>query len=403
MSRASKLTLGEGDMRVNAAVALLIISAAFSGCFEEDDGFQWPEPTSSECELELDELGCTIIIEGSETPHRSLINPLTGNQWILYLNGYVKSWDGQTLDWAVDLSEVVNRCHMEQGLLGMALEADFENTGTVLISYIEDGTCEGPNQSDLILASIKIDEMDTFDLDTLTVLLRVNQPYRNHNGGHLIHAGDNNFLWGIGDGGSSDDPLLNGQNSSNPLGTMYYVKFEDNTVSPAVDTGAGDPYVLHHGLRNPWRFDLDPDGGLWIADVGQACWEEVNLVNLTVPANLGWSDREGFYEFADDGKCRPSQPEVGPNYTDPVVVYPHENGNCSITGGFWMDWGPEILQEGFLYGDFCTGSIWVLREQSGVWSEEYIGTSGGMIVGFGKSLSDDLLVFHWTGQVVLIG
>ena len=68
-----------------------------------------------------------------------------------------------------------------------------------------------------------------------------------------------------------------------------------------------------------------------------------------------------------------------------------------------MDWGPEILQEGFLYGDFCTGSIWVLREQSGVWSEEYIGTSGGMIVGFGKSLSDDLLVFHWTGQVVLIG
>ena len=105
MSRASKLTLGEGDMRVNAAVALLIISAAFSGCFEEDDGFQWPEPTSSECELELDELGCTTIIEGSETPHRSLINPLTGNQWILYLNGYVKSWDGQTLDWAVDLSE----------------------------------------------------------------------------------------------------------------------------------------------------------------------------------------------------------------------------------------------------------------------------------------------------------
>ena len=90
------------------------------------------------------------------------------------------------------------------------------------------------------------------------------------------------------------------------------------------------------------------------------------------------------------------------NLTYPIAIYGHENGNCSITGGFWMDWGPELLQNGYLYGDFCSGEIWLLKEIGGEWKQNYIGSSGGMIVGFGRGIADEVLVFHWTGDIVLI-
>ena len=280
--RAFKHTLGES--LIHKARSLLICSILLSsmGCLSNnDDGFDWPDPTNFECNMAFEELKCTDYIQGTETPHHSVINPLNGEVWIVYLNGFVKSWDGEDLNWVADLSGIVNRCHMEQGLLGLDLESDFENTKTVLVSFIEEGKCEGDNQSDLILASLELNEYGLLDLDSLTVLKRISQPYRNHNGGHLLNIGDNRFLWGIGDGGSAHDPLLNGQNSSNPLGSIYYFSYENNTIAPVMEDQGGDPFVLHYGVRNPWRFDLDPNGGLWIADVGQACWEEVNLVNLT--------------------------------------------------------------------------------------------------------------------------
>ena len=141
---------------------------------------------------------------------------------------------------------------------------------------------------------------------------------------------------------------------------------------------------------------------LWIADVGQACWEEVNLVPLTEGMNLGWSEKEGFQNFEEGGSCNNDTPDSLDNLTYPVATYSHENGNCSVTGGFWMDWGPSSLQGGYLYGDFCSGSIWLLKDVGGEWVDHYVGSSGGMIVGFGKGLGDELLVFHWTGDIVII-
>ena len=401
--RAFRHTLGES--LIHKAMSLLICSILLSsmGCLSnDDDGFDWPDPTNFECSMAFEELKCTDYIQGTETPHHSVINPLNGEVWIVYLNGFVKSWDGEDLNWVADLSEIVNRCHMEQGLLGLELESNFENTKTVLVSFIEEGRCEGANQSDLILASLQLNEYGLLDLDSLTVLKRISQPYRNHNGGHLLNTGDNKFLWGIGDGGSAHDPLLNGQNSSNPLGSIYYFSYANNTIAPVMEDQGGDPFVLHYGVRNPWRFDLDPNGGLWIADVGQACWEEVNLVNLTERANLGWSDREGFHEFDQSGICENTDSDNIGEYVDPLLAYAHENGNCSITGGYWMDWGPDSLRGGYLYGDFCSGSMWVIREESGTWIEHYVGASGGMIVGFGQSGDGNLVVFHWMGDSVVI-
>jgi len=394
-------------MKYFAIFVLIILCSGLTGCIDSEDDFEWPEPTEFNCELSLDlNLECKLYMEGFETPHHSISNPENEEIWIIYLNGFVKSWDGEELEEIADLSSFVNRCHIEQGLLGMAFDEDFNTSKTVLISYIEEGDCDGPNDSDLILASIKLGESGLLDPSTISSLRTVEQPYRNHNGGHLISIGDNQYLWGIGDGGSADDPENNGQNRSNSLGTINLFSYENGEISPVLNNSEDDPYILHHGLRNPWRFSLGEDNMIWIGDVGQNCWEEINLVPLFERKNLGWSLKEGFQYFDEDGDCYEEddhEEHSDDDLTYPVVAYGHENGNCSITGGFWMDWGPKSLQNGYLYGDFCSGEIWLLKEtDDGKWKENYVGSSGGMIVGFGRGIADEILIFHWTGDIVLI-
>ena len=408
-------------MRVLPIALVVLLSTFPVGCLsaDSDDGFDWPDPSENECNLdegalqnladlrEGAEIGdsvsldCDLFIEGFDTPHHSLINPSNGNLWIVYLSGFIKSWDGDNLEDVADLSSLVSRCHMEQGLLGLTFTDD---PHMVLLSYVEDGVCEGENQSDLILSYATVGEDNSkIDVENITVLKRVEQPFRNHNGGFLLHAGDGSFLWGIGDGGSANDPESNGQDSSTELGTILFFKLENGEVVPAINDSSENPLILHHGLRNPWRFDLDAEGRLWIADVGQNCWEEVNLVTIDEKANLGWAEREGFHAF-EGASCSEFLEESDSSYVDPVLAYPHQNGNCSITGGYWMDWGPEVLQQGYLYGDFCTGAIWHLRSshEGQIWEETLVGYSGGMIVGFGEGAEGELLVFHWTGEILRI-
>ena len=373
------------------------------GCFggDSDDEFEWPDPSSDGCHMDYD-LECSTLLQLGETAHHSLINPLDGKMWIVFLGGMIKSWDGENLEDIADLSDLVSRCHMEQGLLGVSFDSDYVESNIVLLSYVEDGTCEGENQSDLVLSSAKIGDAGVMDMDSITVLKRIEQPYRNHNGGYLLHVGNGNYLWGVGDGGSANDPHGNGQDPSNPLGTIQLFEFRGNEIVAVLDNSTGDPFVLHYGLRNPWRFDVSDDGDLWIADVGQNCWEEVNLVTLDKRSNLGWGDREGFQEFYEGVSCTEERGESDIDVTDPILAYPHQEGNCSITGGYWMDWGPESLRNGYIYGDFCTGSIWIFEEIDGEWTETKIGNSGGMIVGFGEGMNGEIIVFHWTGDIVEI-
>ena len=380
-----------------------MLSSLCMGCFggDSDDGFEWPDPVSDGCNMDYD-LECSTLLQLGETAHHSLINPLDGNMWIVFLGGMIKSWDGENLEDVADLSDLVSRCHMEQGLLGFSFDSDYVESNIVLLSYVEDGTCEGENQSDLVLSSAKIGDAGVMDMDSITVLKRIEQPYRNHNGGYLLHVGNGNYLWGVGDGGSANDPHGNGQDPSNPLGTIQLFEFRGNEIVAVLDNSTGDPFVLHYGLRNPWRFDVSDDGDLWIADVGQNCWEEVNLVTLDKRSNLGWGDREGFQEFYEGVSCTEERGESDIDVTDPILAYPHQEGNCSITGGYWMDWGPESLRNGYIYGDFCTGSIWIIEEIDGEWTETKIGNSGGMIVGFGEGMNGEIIVFHWTGDIVEI-
>jgi len=390
-----------GVIRVWSIVALLLISSPLNGCLSQDDNSAWPDPISWDCSIEMRfDLYCSSYLEGFDSPIISSKTPDGSQLWIVENSGRIRSWDGSSIREVADLSPLVSRCHIEQGLLGFVFEEDFVDSKIVLVSYVEEGTCEGPNESDLILASLLVRDDGTLDLSTLRILKQIEQPYRNHNGGHLLGIGENRYLLGVGDGGSSFDPGNNGQNSSTLLGSMLLFSFQDGEISPIIDSSIGDPYVLHYGLRNPWRFDVDNQERLWIADVGQNCWEEVNLVSLDVQANLGWSEMEGNSQLNKDS-CEiktPDESEIE-NMTAPIVTYSHE-GNCSITGGFWMEWGPEKLRDGYLYGDFCSGSIWIIREDSGIWYDEYVGDSGVMIVGFGRGLNDELLVFGWMGGII---
>ena len=386
-----------------ALFSVLLLCSSLTGCLGSDDSFEWPSPSEQDCAIVVEfNLECEIYIPGQETPHYSLSNPENGDLWIIYLSGFIKSWDGTSLSEVVDLSSLVSRCHMEQGLLGFAFDDDFINSNLIIISYIENGPCEGDNESDLILASLQVGDNDLIDKSTITTLRIIDQPYRNHNGGHLLSIGNNQYLLGLGDGGSGSDPHSHGQNKNNSLGSINLFSFENNEIKPVLEDSDKDPYVLHYGLRNPWRFSLGVDNMLWISDVGQNCWEEVNLVPMNETKNLGWSSKEAHQDFEKNANCELSENNQDEDLTYPVTYYGHQDGNCSITGGYWMDWGPPSLSDGYLYGDFCTGIMWLLKEENGYWKSEYIGHAGGMIVGFGKGISDELLIFLWTGNIISI-
>ena len=392
------------------ALAFIFLSSCLSGCFGEDDEAVdsiWFDREEMGCDDETSTIySCQEYLGGFEIPVLTLKHPHKEEIWIADLLGNITSWDGNQTTVVGDLTDIVSTCHNEQGLLGFAFDEDYENTQQILLSYVENTTCEVPNQSDLILAEATIED-GQINTSSITILRNISKPYKNHNGGHLLAIGNHQYLWGVGDGGGSNDRLGNAQNNSNPLGAIHLIHYENGQISPIINDTIADPYILHYGLRNPWRFDLDNHGRLWIADVGQNCFEEINMVYLNESSNFGWPIREGYEKFHsngytnEDGTCNidDSAPNSPDNVTDPLVVYPHEGGNCSITGGYWMDWGPQSLRDGYLYGDFCSGTVWQIKQNNGVWGEEIIANTGNYIVGFGRGLNDELLILSWGGTI----
>ena len=191
---------------------ILIISSGLAGCLSEDE-FVWPEPETWDCEIEGDfDLACHTYLDVLESPILSQKHPSKNEIWIIEQSGIINSWDGNVTSQIANLSSIVSDCHIEQGLLGMAFSDDFSESRSVLLSYVDEGSCEGPNESDLVLASAKIDLDGKMNMSSVLVLKSVEQPFRNHNGGHILGIGNNQFLWGVGDGGSGYDPDGNGQN-----------------------------------------------------------------------------------------------------------------------------------------------------------------------------------------------
>ncbi len=266
-----------------------------------------------------------------------------GHLWLAERAGRVRRLavgdDGRSLtpadDYVLDLSDQTT-IEAERGLLGMAFSPD---GGLIYLSYTD-------LQGDTRVVSYEMSGSDVVT-STRKVVFSQEQPFPNHNGGHIVFGPDDQLWLGLGDGGSADDPENRAQDPGTFLGKVL-----------RIDPTSNEAEIVISGVRNPWRFAFDADGSLWIGDVGQNKTEEVDRLAADVidGANLGWSGYEGTAPYLDGDGRRPT------DAIDPVFEYSHEDGNCSITGGFVYQ-GKAIpgLQGVYLFADYCAGALRAIR------------------------------------------
>src|SRR5690606_13084652 len=266
----------------------------------------------------------------------------------------------------------------ERGLLGLAFPPDFAATGRFYAYYID---LNGDSVLSRFLA-----EGDAADPASEQVLLTQVQPYSNHNGGQLAFGPDGYLYLGLGDGGSGGDPQGNGQPLDTLLGKVLRLdvsgdRAEAPADNPFVRREGARPEVWAYGLRNPWRFSFDRGtGDLYIADVGQNAFEEVNLLPAgSGPLNFGWNAWEGSRRF--------SRTAPFSDVTFPIAEYTHDGGHCSITGGYVYR-GRDIpaLDGVYLFADYCSGVLWGLRRGAEGWIMEVLADTDLQPSAFGEDL-----------------
>lgn len=279
----------------------------------------------------------------------------------------------------------------EEGLLGLAFSPDFPQDGHFFVYY----SATGPRRS--VLSRFTVSESDTnmADPSSEVVILEVDQPYSNHNGGQIEFGPDGYLYVALGDGGSAGDPLGNGQDIGTLLGTILRLDVSGASADAGYALPPDNPFVgvpgargeiWAYGLRNPWRFSFDPETGLlWTADVGQNAYEEINVVRRG--GNYGWNVMEGSHCF---------RPRVGCDATGldlPVAEYGRSDG-CSVTGGHVYR-GNDLpgLVGAYVYGDFCTGRIWGVRYDGDTASEPQLLVDSDLsITSFGVGVDGSLYV-----------
>lgn len=281
----------------------------------------------------------------------------------------------------------------EGGLLGAAFHPDFQRNGQVYLSY----TRPGAPLTSYISRFTSPDEGQTLDPASEQPILIVDQPFQNHNGGNIAFGPEGHLYIGLGDGGSGGDPLGNGQNTDTLLGALLRIDVDASTPygipadNPFVP-GGGRAEIFAWGFRNPWRWSFDrATGALWVGDVGQADWEEIDRVERG--GNYGWNIREGAHCFNSD-TCDAS------GLIDPVVEYDHSQG-CSVTGGYvYRGTAIPALAGVYIYGDFCSGRIWGLfGDAEGHPRAELLIDSDISITSFGEDQAGELYVLGSEGQI----
>ena len=233
----------------------------------------------------------------------------------------------------------------EQGLLGLAFHPRYAQNRRFYVNYTD-------TNGDTRVVEYRSNGTHAIE-STRRQLLFVDQPYSNHNGGHLAFGFGGKLYVGLGDGGAAADPENRAQNLGSLLGKMLTIN---------VDRRGARPQIAGSGLRNPWRYSFDRrTGDLWIGDVGQNAWEEVNFTPRRSRGleNYGWDAYEGRSRF------EPKRPSRG-RLVFPVAVYPLGGGNCAVTGGFVYRGAAVPAARGrYFYGDFCAGTVWSLVRTRG--------------------------------------
>jgi len=283
----------------------------------------------------------------------------------------------------------------EQGLLGLAFHPGYARNGRFYVNYTD-------RSGDTRVVEYRRASATRADPSSARVLLGVDQPFSNHNGGMLAFGPDRMLYVGLGDGGSGDDPQGNGQDTGSLLGKLLRIDVDRRTGGRQYGIPAGNPFaggggrpeVYAYGLRNPWRFSFDrARGDLWIGDVGQNAIEEIDYRprDAGAGANFGWRAFEGrSTNIGGTGAL-----EGGSPHTPPVAQYGHSQG-CSVTGGYVYR-GTRVpgLRGRYVYADFCSGNVWSMRagpKPGGVRRETGLGVRLSNVTSFGESLNGDLYV-----------
>jgi glucose/arabinose dehydrogenase len=230
-------------------------------------------------------------------------------------------------------------------------------------------------------------------------LLHIQQPFPNHNGGQMAFGPDGSLYMGLGDGGSEGDPNKNGQNKNILLGKILRIDVDHgNPYAIPMDNpfvnGGGKAEIWAYGLRNPWRISFDkPSGNLYIADVGQDLWEEVDVVPSKAGGlNFGWNYYEGMHPYAGN-------PPAGVNFTFPVMEYSHAIGGCAIIGGYVYRGAITELQGIYFYGDDCSGKIWGLIHSNNGWQSQVLFETGANITTFGQDPAGEIYFADRRGTI----
>jgi glucose/arabinose dehydrogenase len=294
-------------------------------------------------------------------------------------------------------------CCGEQGLLGLAFHPNFESNGKLYVDYTR--ASDGATVIDEYRVTSNPNNVD--ETATRRQILSIHQPYTNHNGGGIAFGPDGYLYIGMGDGGSGGDPQGNAQDVNSLLGKMLRIDVNGTSTGKAYRIPSSNPYVgrtgldeiFAIGLRNPWRWSFDRiTGDLWIADVGQGTWEEVDRATAAAGGgrglNFGWDAMEGRHCFEPMTGCSTG------GKTLPLVEYAHSvagTDNCSVTGGYvYRGNRYTLLRGGYFYADYCSGRVWVVNATAGApATSRELPILVPNIVSFGESEGGELyLVAH---------
>ncbi len=292
-----------------------------------------------------------------------------------------------------DLTGFVGCCGNEEGLLSATFSPNFQSDGRIYVYY----TRGSPQPSVLSRFQVAGNAMDTTNE---TVILTIPQFETNHNGGRALFGPDGYLYLSLGDGGGGGDPQENSQNLTSLLGKLLRIRVtgESSYGIPAENPFADGPggsadEIYAYGFRNPWRFSFDrATGALWLGDVGQGSWEEVDVV--LKGGNYGWDCYEGYVTYETDG-C----PAGG--FQQPRAVYStHEGGSCAVTGGYVYRGSamPELVGR-YIFGDYCSGRIWALDSGNPAAQPILLLDSPHNVASFGETADGELLVLTFSNAV----
>ncbi|MGH7469788.1 MAG: PQQ-dependent sugar dehydrogenase [Longimicrobiales bacterium] len=365
---------------------LLLI--AVLGCSTEEDG---PPTPTEDLEIQLE-----VVASGLRNPVHLTAPASDTRLFIVEQEGRIRIiQNGQLL--STPFLDIVSRVGSggEQGLLSVAFHPQYRTNGFFYVNYTDRS-----GHTNVERYTVTSDP-NRADPASARRLILIQQPYSNHNGGHIVFGPDNMLYIAMGDGGSGGDPQNHGQDRSDLLGDMLRIDVSGDPYTVPSD----NPFrnvanvrseIWAYGLRNPWRIAFDRiDGNLYIADVGQNQVEEINVVRSNAAGlNYGWRIMEGSRCYNPMSNCTRT------GLTMPVIEYSHSEG-CSVTGGLVYRGRITSLRGHYFYGDYCQGWIRSFRYSNGQAADARSWAFGniGSILSFGEDANGELYVLTSNGMV----